>query len=263
MEVSLGMQELSEELKTLPPADQKLHIDLAGRNPDDGMTGVPYQKGAAFLRRLEQVFGRPRLDMFLKAWFDQHAFQSVTTATFVGFLQKELLASDPEKGKQIDVTQWITGTGLPGDAPVPDSVLFAAVDAQLAAWKGGAPPASLATKGWVTQQWLRFLHGLGKPGAEKLAALDGAFQFTRSGNSEILCAWLALAIQNDYRAADRRLDLFLMTVGRRKFLKPLYEALLQAPDGKARALALYQKARPRYHAVSQRSLDQLLGYAPK
>jgi hypothetical protein len=263
MEVSLGMQELSEELKTLPPADQKLHIDLAGRNPDDGMTDVPYQKGAAFLRRLEQVFGRARLDAFLEAWFDQHAFQSVTTATFVEFLQKELLASDPEKSKQVDVAQWITGTGLPGDAPVPDSVLFAAVDAQLAAWKGGTAPASLDTKGWVTQQWLRFLRGLGKPGADKLAALDGAFAFTRSGNSEILCAWCVLAIQNDYHAVDRRLDLFLMTVGRRKFLKPLYEALLAAPDGKAKALAIYQKARPRYHAVSQRTLDQMLGYKPK
>jgi len=263
MEVNLGMQELSEEMKTLPAADQKLHIDLTGRNPDDGMTGVPYQKGAAFLRRLEQVFGRTRVDAFLKAWFDQHAFQSVTTNTFVEFLQKELLAQDPDRSKQIDVAQWITGSGLPGDAPVPDSALFAAVDAQLAAWRDGKAPAKLATAGWVTQQWLRLLGGLGKPGKEKLAELDAAFAFTRSGNSEILCAWLVLAIANDYHAVDRRLDLFLMTVGRRKFLKPLYEALLASEDGKTRALAIYEKARPRYHAVSRRTLDAMLGHPAK
>ena len=95
----------------------------------------------------------------------------------------------------------------------------------------------------------------------RLAVLDSAFAFTRSGNSEILCAWLQLAIRNGYAAADRRLELFLMTVGRRKFLKPLYEAMLQQPGGKARAQAIYQKARPRYHAVSQRTLDELVGIA--
>jgi leukotriene-A4 hydrolase len=141
--------------------------------------------------------------------------------------------------------------------------MFAAVDTALAAWQGGTKPAELATKDWVTQQWLRFLHGVGKPGTEKLAELDEAFAFTRSGNSEILCAWLVLAIQNEYHAVDRRLELFLMTVGRRKFLKPLYEALIASEGGKLRARNIYEKARPRYHAVSQRTLDALLGYGAK
>ena len=54
-----------------------------------------------------------------------------------------------------------------------------------------------------------------------------------------------------------------MSVGRRKFLKPLYEALCSATDGKARALAIYEKARPRYHAVAQRTLDAMLGYSAR
>src|SRR5688500_11541556 len=134
METALGMQELAAEMKTLPPADQVLHVDLAGRNPDDGMTGVPYQKGAALLRRLEQVFGRERLDAFLQRWFDEHAFQSVTTETFLAFLDAELLAQDRAKAQSIDVATWVRASGLPVDAPVPDSALFTAVDAQLAAW---------------------------------------------------------------------------------------------------------------------------------
>jgi hypothetical protein len=237
-----------------------LHIDLAGRNPDDGMTHVPYEKGAAFLRRIEQVFGRQRLDLFLRAWFDGHAFQSVTTETFLAFLDSELLRTDPARAALVDVGSWVRGPGLPADAPVPDSALFAAVDTELARWRAGTAPGQLATAGWVTQQWLRFLGGLGTPTAEQFAALDAAFHFTRSGNSEVLCRWLETAVRGNYRAVDRRLELFLMTVGRRKFLKPLYEALLAAEDGKARALAIYGKARPRYHAVSQRTLDALLGF---
>lgn len=260
MEIVLGMQGLDEEMKALPPADQVLHIDLTGRNPDDGMTQVPYEKGAAFLRRLEQVFGRPRLDAFLRAWFDGHAFQSVTTATFLAFLDAQLLQSEAALASKVDVQRWVREAGLPADAPVPNSALIAAVDAELAKWRAGSPPARLATQGWVTQQWLRLLGGLGTPSVEQLAALDAAFAFTRSGNSEILCAWLCITTKVGYRATDRRLDVFLMTVGRRKFLKPLYEALLATDGGKARALAIYQRARPRYHAVAQRTLDAMLGF---
>ncbi len=262
MEIVLGMQGLAEEMRTLPEPDQVLHIDLSGRNPDDGMTGVPYEKGAAFLRRLEQIVGRPAMDAFLRQWFDEHAFRSVTTATFLAFLDQRLLRDHPEQKAQIDVERWVQQAGLPTDAPVPDSALFAAVDAELAKWRSGTTPRALTTGGWATQQWLRFLSGLGTPAAERLAELDEAFGFTRSGNSEILSAWLALATRNGYHAVDRRLDLFLMTVGRRKFLKPLYEAVLASDGGKERALAIYGKARPRYHAVSQRTLDAMLGYHP-
>ncbi len=263
MEIALGMQGLAEELRTLPEADQVLHIDLAGRNPDDGMTGVPYEKGAAFLRRIERLVGRPTMDAFLRQWFDEHAFQSVTTATFRAFLDERLLRPQGARAAEIDVDRWLGGAGLPTDAPVPDSALFAAVDDELARWRQGVSPRSLATSGWVTQQWLRFLGGIGAPSPERLAELDEAFAFTRTGNSEVLAAWLALATRAGYHAVDRRLELFLTTVGRRKFLKPLYEALLASEDGATRARAIYQKARPRYHAVAQRTLDALLAPAPR
>ena len=263
MEVALGMHELALELKELPLPDQVLHIDLSGRNPDDGVTGVPYQKGAALLRRLEQVHGRATVDAFLQAWFDRHAFTSVTTATFVDFLQRELLAKSGDKANAVDIGTWVRQPGLPTDAPTPTSTLFAAVDAQLLAFQGGTAASKLVTTGWVTQQWLRFLGGVAGADQAKLAELDAAFAFTRSGNNEILCAWLVLAIAGDYHAVDRRCELFLMTVGRRKYLKPIYEAMRKRPDGTQKALAIYQKARARYHAVSQRTLDAMLGYEAK
>ncbi|MCA8941092.1 MAG: aminopeptidase, partial [Planctomycetes bacterium] len=94
METLLGLRQLAKELRELPKRDQRLHIDLTDRNPDDGMTSVPYDKGAAFLRRLEQAFGRERFDAFLESWFDDHAFQSVTTDEFLDYLDEHLLAGD-------------------------------------------------------------------------------------------------------------------------------------------------------------------------
>ncbi|MBK8098124.1 MAG: M1 family metallopeptidase [Planctomycetes bacterium] len=262
MEINLGMRDLQKDLASLPPGDQVLHLDLTGRNPDDGMTEIAYQKGAAFLRRLEQVYGRDRFDAFLRGWFDQHAFTSVTTEVFLQFLEAQLLAGDPERARQVDIARWVRQPGLPDDAPVPPAELFAAVDAERQAWLAGKPAAELQTGGWVTQQWLRFLSGLEQLTVAQLQELDAAFALTRSGNSEILCAWLAIGLRNGYAAVDRRTELFLVTVGRRKFLVPLYEALMASSGGKERALAVYRRARPRYHAVAVRTLDQMLGFRP-
>lgn len=261
MEIALEMRELANELRSLPAPDQVLHIDLAGRNPDDGMTSVPYQKGAALLRRLEQVHGRARFDAFLRGYFDAHAFQSITTATFVAWLQRELLDPAPELAQKVDVRAWIEGTGLPADAPVPTAAGFAAVDGAIERVRGGG--AIGPVDGWSTQHWLRFLDGVAGADRDLLARLDAERHFTTSGNAEILCKWLTCAIAADYEPALPRLEQFLLEVGRRKFLKPLYEALLQRPDGRARALQIYERARERYHVVAVRSLDELLGLPPR
>ena len=92
--------------------------------------------------------------------------------------------------------------------------------------------SELPTQDWVTQQWLHFLEVLPDDlGAQDMSRLDATFDFTHSGNSEILCAWLELAIGKSYSEADVRLEQFLMNVGRRKFLKPLYKALARTGRG--------------------------------
>lgn len=265
MEIALSMRQLAQELRTLPKPDTVLHLDLAGRNPDDGMTAIAYDKGAAFLRRLETVYGRDRFDRFLRAWFDRHAFQSVTTRTFRDFLQRELLDQDPGLAAHVDVPQWIEQPGLPGDAPVVVSQAFLRIDElkeRCHAERSAAPLLALGELDWNTQGWQRFLAEL-RLDARALAQIDERFHLTDTKNSEIAVLWLEAAIRADYRAADAAVERFLQTVGRRKFLKPLYEALLQQPGGKERALAIYAKARPRYHAVATRTLDEMLGYAQK
>ena len=67
-QIALGVDSLGEEMKTLDAADTRLHIDLKGRNPDDGLTEIAYEKGAAFLRTIEAAVGRQRFDAWLKGW---------------------------------------------------------------------------------------------------------------------------------------------------------------------------------------------------
>ncbi len=123
----------------------------------------------------------------------------------------------------IPVNQWIYQPGLPASAPVPVSDAFQTVDHDIAMWTDGG---EIATAEWSTQEWLHFLRGLPRqlnPAA--MRRLDSSYHLTDSGNDEILDQWLLMAIRNHYKPAYPRLEEFLMTVGRRKYVKPLYEAL--------------------------------------
>ncbi|MGZ8843003.1 MAG: M1 family aminopeptidase/hydrolase, partial [Pyrinomonadaceae bacterium] len=91
MEAALGLRDLNDEIATLDDPDEILHIDLKDRDPDEGSTDIPYEKGALFLRHLEETFGRARFDRFLRGYFNHFAFQSITTEQFVAYLKQNLL----------------------------------------------------------------------------------------------------------------------------------------------------------------------------
>ena len=112
---------------------------------------------------------------------------------------------------------------------------------------------------WVTQEWLHWLRSMpeGTTAAE-LSVLDQQWAITTNGNSEIAAQWLLMAIRAGYTPAWPRLDEFLVGVGRRKFVKPLYEALARTTDGQARARAIYAKARRGYHPITQATVDAIL-----
>ncbi len=260
MEAALGRRSLEEEMGTLDERDEILHVDLEARDPDDGFTGVPYEKGSLFLRQLEETFGRARFDQFLRAYFDHFAFQSITTEDFLAYLKKNLLDRYPQLAARVAVEEWIYKAGLPASAPQPRADAFSRVEREAARWmRNEIQLNALPTSKWSTQEWLHFLKSLPEDlGAERMAQLDRAFQLTRSGNSEIIFQWLLMSIRNRYEAASPRLEEFLTSVGRRKFLEPLYTELAKTPEGRTRAQAIYARARPTYHPIAAASVDKIL-----
>src|SRR4051794_38643075 len=137
MEAVLGRRSLERELAELKPQDQVLHIDLKGRDPEDGLTDVPYEKGALFLKHLEVTFGREKFDAFLKGYFDHFAFQSITTADFAAYLEQHLLKGDPTLNALVPVKEWLYKPGLPGAAPAFRAQAFENVEQQARAWAEG------------------------------------------------------------------------------------------------------------------------------
>ncbi|MFL5382600.1 MAG: M1 family metallopeptidase [Longimicrobiaceae bacterium] len=263
MLASLGWQEMQDAVTELggpTGPDTRLHIDLAGRDPDEGTTNIAYEKGAAFLRTIEQAVGRERWDAYLRSYFDRHAFQPMTTEGFLADLRANLIRGDAELERRIDPERWAYQPGVPANAVQPRSDAFARVEAQVAAFTAGTPAARLQTSGWSTQEWQHFLGKLPERlTPAQLADLDRAFGLSGQGNSEVLFAWLTIAVRNRYEPAVPALERFLTTQGRRKFVRPLFQGLMAQGDwGQALARRIYAVARPGYHSVTSGSVDAIV-----
>lgn len=260
----LGKQDLDMELKALAdkPADTHLKLDLHGRNPDDGMTNIAYEKGYFFLRTIEEYVGREKFDQFLNEHFASNAFQTITTEEFLSHLKEDLLLNDQAQYAALKIDEWVYGPGLPENCISVSSSLFDQVNEQVELFLSAEGNANaIDTSAWTTHQWLHFLRQLpADVGASKLKDLDQRFALTKSGNSEVAAEWFLRAIENDYAAANDEIESFLIRVGRRKFLMPIYSALAKADPTLDRARAIYTQARPNYHSVSTNSLDELLEF---
>lgn len=261
MLAELTRQGLLEEIEGLKAnmADTHLHLNLEGRDPDDGMTQIAYDKGYFFLRLLEETVGREKWDAFVRKYFDTFAFQSMTGAKFLSYMRENLIQGDKALEDKLKIDEWVYGPGLPDNSPQVRPQQFELVEAQAKAWVEGTPAKNLKTDGWTTHHWLHFLKKLPqnlKP--EQMADLDAAFKFTNTGNAEILSAWLIRAIASQYKPAYPALEKFLTSMGRRKFLRPLYAEMAKTPEGMEMARRIYAKARPTYHSVSYSTIDAIV-----
>jgi aminopeptidase N len=259
MEAVLGLKDLRGDLAKLKPADQILAIDLRDRDPGDGFSYVPYEKGRLFLNYLDAKFGRERFDGFLRGYFDHFAFKSVNSEQFMAYLQENLLDKFPGIVTRAEVNTWILSPGLPADAVLPVTNLFQAVDAARDAWLAGRLVPKKIGAEWVAQQWLYFLDGM-PPAltAAQLADLDKSFGLSKSPNAEIGHSWFKLVIANDYQPGFPHLEEYLKTIGRRKLIEPLYEALMKTPAGTEVAKRVFAKAKPGYHPETVKAIEAIV-----
>jgi len=175
MEKQIDQTDLLAEVKDMSPADQALALPpLNERDPDEALSQVAYVKGSWFLEFLEQRFGRETFDPFLRGWFDDHAFQSANTDQFVEYMKKNLLPKNPSAVTEAELKAWLDEPGIPAFAAKAQSRNFSSVDtARIAFASAGTVPSSQVIADWSTQEWVRFIDGLGATQPlDKLATLD-------------------------------------------------------------------------------------------
>jgi leukotriene-A4 hydrolase len=265
MEWLIGVRELEDSRATLPAGrDRSLLPDMTGRDPDDAYSTVPYEQGALFLAFLEASVGRAAFDAFLRQWFDHHAFRSATTDEFLTFLNEHLLARATTGAASVtpaQIQEWLRSETVPSFAVIPTSDAFVKVEQarEVFLTAGDAGTLTTPTQAWSTQEWLHFLNTLPRTlAAGPMASLDRQFGFTASTNAEIAHAWFRLAIATDYRAAAQAMEEYMVRIGRRKLVVPLYRDLAASPAGKRTAARIYARARPGYHALTRAAVEDVL-----
>ncbi|QCZ93801.1 M1 family metallopeptidase [Salinimonas iocasae] len=258
MEAVLGYQSLQADIEALPDADQKLAIDLRGRNADDVFSDIPYEKGALMLREIEHKIGREAFDSFLLNYFEHFAFESITTDVFLDYLDETLLKDYPDTLSRERLEQWIFEPGIPDGAPVPQSDAFAKIDSVRNQWLEGKTKAqNIDTQEWTTHEWLYFLNNMPQQLSQtQLEQLDSNFSLTESQNNEIAHSWLMIAVKNEYKPAYDRLYSYLVSIGRNKLVKPLYRELAKTAEGKALATKAFNEAKAGYHPLTIKANQQ-------
>ncbi|WP_292050590.1 M1 family metallopeptidase [Brevundimonas sp. UBA5866] len=258
---------LQEELATLDPADTRLKLDLQGRDPDEGMNTIAYDKGAAFLRTIERIAGREKFDAWMRGYFERNAWRPMTTDRFLEDIRTHLIKGDAQLERALMMEQWIHQPGLPSNAVAPVSNAFTVVDQAAEAFYVAKGPASaIPWANWNTQQRQHFLAWRPSDGAKtwltqaQLADLNSTLALNDVGNSEVLFAWLQVALAHRYEPSVATADHFLTSVGRRKFVLPLFQTLWgQGEWGQPIARRIYAKSRPLYHPVTANSVDAVVG----
>ena len=249
---------LQRDLKAAPDADAtRLHGKPGGTYGE-----LDYSKGSTFLRTIEHTVGRARWDAYLRSYFDRHAFQPQTTAGFLADLRANLVRGDAALEAKLRLDEWAYAPGLPSNAVHVRSATLAKIDRVLARLNAGAPIASVDTKNWSTQEWLRFLNGLPRTqSAARLGEFDRRLNLSTTSNAYIRSAWLVLAIGNRYDSARGSIANFLPSVGRGLLIFPVYRALkAQGEWGMAIARHDYATARNAYHPTVVSSLDRMLDW---
>lgn len=276
---ALSYDDLQRELAEMldhDPSATKLKQDLHGKNPDDAVTAIAYDKGYHFLKLCENTVGREKWDAFLKGYFESHAFGTMVTEAFLEELASLLTQ---EEWEDIGVEQWVYGEGLPVNCPVTSSNRFAVVDEAVSLMlhtdpntplepfegRAGAYLPREVTNPWSTQEWLRYIREISAATNDEghYRLMDAAYGFSGSKNPEIVAAWYSAILKTSFEGYDpivyrETLETFMMSVGRRKFIVPMYKAMLSGDQKRQEwAAELYQKARPSYHPLAQSSIDQL------
>ncbi|MBM3186883.1 MAG: M1 family metallopeptidase [Bacteroidetes bacterium] len=279
---SIERYDLENELERIKnskfPEDSRLFLELKKRNPDEAMTAIAYVKGAFFLKTLEQKVGRKRFDNFLNSYFKKFAFKTVNSTIFADFLETKLLKPNQIK---FNYKEWIYKQGLPSNCiKINSGRLNRMKDFALNYSKGidvFAPKIKfkfVKVKGkkkrkkfieqikrsdFIVQEWQTFIHSLPENiGKTKLQKLDTYFSFKNCGNSEIMTDWFVLGIKNNYTQLNPEIETFLGKVGRRKYVLPIYETLLNNKKTETMANDVFEKNKKHYHSVTKKSIEELI-----
>ena len=251
LDAALGRRALDGAVKRFidggHPELTRLRPSLEGVDPDDAFSIVPYEKGFLLLRALEEAAGREAFDAFLREYIARFRFRAITSDDFLALLEEKL----PDAAHKVDPRAWLDGEGVPDSAPAPRSERLDTI-----AKIGNALPDRAAANAWAPMEWQLYLEALPRPSPEIVKSLDETYRLTASTNYEVLVTWLELALRSGHAPAKARVTEVLAAVGRMKYLRPLYRALVETDPESAKST--YAACKAGYHPIARQIVEGVL-----
>lgn len=260
MQDVLSRKVLADNMEDYGPKNPstQLKVNVTGKNPDESLSDIPYEKGYAFLQAVENAVGREKFDAFITEYFNSHAFQSITTEDFLKYFNENLIKGDKALAAKIKAEEWIYKPDIPSNITTPVSEDFDAIDQIQKTWRQTGVKG-LSAKIKSTNEKQHFIDYLPKDLTfAEMEAIDKEFNFTDGGNFVIKRQWFVQAIRHQYNPAYPAIERFLVATSRTGSLQTLYKEMATTPGGKAWAKQIFEKAKPGYHLTTVQDLQRTL-----
>jgi len=254
----------------------KLNLSLKDTDPDDAFSSIPYEKGSEFLRYLEDlVGGQEVMAKFIKAYLANFRYKCLDSFEFKQFFTEYFQTVDGAKDKLggIDWETWLKAPGMPPVLRKVESKMI--IDAQdlVKKWSSVEETEFKANaddiKGWNVEQIEMFLddllknyqdllkeNKLTKQGLRAKVNALKVYKFHESKNAEILFRFNLIALECDDEGQYDSVKSMLCSVGRMKFVRPTFRALIKNADRRKMAQQIYDENKSFYHPICAKMVAQ-------
>lgn len=267
----IGWKSLESTINEFGPTHEftKLCINHDGVDPDDAFSTVAYEKGFHMVYYLERLVGRENFDKFIPYYFTKWSRKSLDSFefrdTFLEFFARPEYASLQDAIATIDWQGRFYNTGLP-PKPAFDTSLIDVCYRLAEQWKSrDFVPAAADVEGWVANQKLVLLGELQSfeqpVSVEQSRKLGAAYGLVDTQNVELKSAYYLVALRAQDKDTYQGAADLLGTVGRMKFVRPLYRALNKVD--RDLALRTFAKNRDFYHPICRAMAEKDLGLEGK
>lgn len=264
----VGFEHLKDDIEHMGAANPLTNLvpNLAGIDPDDAFSSVPYEKGCALLNYLEREMGEEKFREFFQSYLKQFQSSTITTVQFKDFLEN--FCASKNISLKMDWYAWTCTPGLPAVVLNYDTTYHDQSKALTDKWiKLNTTNKFDEMKGddylgWsAIHQQVPFMDFLlehvktkGLLFESTLIKMDQLYNLTSSKNSEIRFRWQRICLQCGYEPIQSQVVDFITTQGRMKFVRPLYRDLMRVnPD---LAKSTFMKNRDMYHPIAAKMLGQ-------
>jgi aminopeptidase N len=255
----LNYEELQLNFETVDPKYQALAPRTTDFDPEGSSGSIAYHKGNLFLQFLEHAYGRDIFDQFITDYFNEFAFEVITTEDFVDYLDKQLISVHHGVVTREQVNRWMYEPGLPDDAVLPTSRNLEQAAELAALWSSGEVDVDeLPVSEWSPQATIHFINSLDTdlPTA-RLIELDTALGLSETRNAEIGRTWFIQVAKRRHEPAYGALAEHVQNYGRIRLIRPVYAALAQNGVDQALARELFNSARGSYHPITNAYISSM------